>query len=95
MEIEETPLAALQKKPAARGLRDPWAHSEAWRYMGSFTSNITITSVILKGFKWGFAVFVVALGVEYFLASQNEDKKHPSLKRAPCDVFHENKILSL
>lgn len=35
--------------------------------MGGFAGSITFTSVILKGFKWGFAAFVVALGAEYFL----------------------------
>ncbi|GAB1284997.1 NADH dehydrogenase [Apodemus speciosus] len=98
--IEGTPLETVQKKLAARGLRDPWARhiqknipeqelsllkhrlygkgrlNEAWRYMGGFAGNITFTSVILKGFKWGFAAFVVALGAEYFLESQNGDKKH-------------------
>ena len=74
--IEGTPLETVQKKLAARGLRDPWARNEAWRYMGGFAGNITFPSVILKGFKWGFAAFVVALGAEYFLDSQNGDKKH-------------------
>ncbi|XP_028621495.1 NADH dehydrogenase [ubiquinone] 1 beta subcomplex subunit 3 [Grammomys surdaster] len=78
--IEGTPLETVQRKLAARGLRDPWARNEAWRYMGGFAGDITFTSVILKGFKWGFAMFVVALGAEYFLASQNPsqnaDKKH-------------------
>ncbi|XP_032741381.1 NADH dehydrogenase [ubiquinone] 1 beta subcomplex subunit 3-like, partial [Rattus rattus] len=71
---EEMPLEMMQKKLAARGLRDPWTYNEAWRYMGDFASNITCMSVIVKGLKLGFAAFVVALGAEYFLASQNEDK---------------------
>ena len=29
--IEGTPLETVQKKLAARGLRDPWARNEAWR----------------------------------------------------------------
>ncbi|XP_005070665.1 NADH dehydrogenase [ubiquinone] 1 beta subcomplex subunit 3 [Mesocricetus auratus] len=74
--IEGTPLETVQKKLAARGLRDPWARNEAWRYMGGFAENITITNVLLKGFKWGSAAFVVAIGVEYLLTSQNDDKKH-------------------
>ena len=60
--IEGMPLEMVQKNLAARGLRDPWARNEAWRYMGRFAGNITFPSVILKGFKWGFAAFVVALG---------------------------------
>ena len=43
--------------------------------MGGFEGNITYTSVILNRFKWGFAAFVVALGTECFLDSQNNDKK--------------------
>uniref|UniRef100_A0A2K6JQ65 NADH dehydrogenase [ubiquinone] 1 beta subcomplex subunit 3 n=1 Tax=Rhinopithecus bieti TaxID=61621 RepID=A0A2K6JQ65_RHIBE len=60
--IEGTPLEDIQKKLAAKGLRDPWGRNEAWRYMG--------------GFKWGFAAFVVAVGAEYYLNSLNKDKKH-------------------
>jgi NADH dehydrogenase (ubiquinone) 1 beta subcomplex subunit 3 len=44
--------------------------------MGGFAGSITFTSVILKGFKWGFAAFVVALGAEYFLDPWNNGKKH-------------------
>ncbi|KAL1770600.1 NADH dehydrogenase [ubiquinone] 1 beta subcomplex subunit 3 [Sigmodon hispidus] len=75
--IEGTPLETVQKKLAARGLRDPWARNEAWRYMGGYAENVSFMKVLFKGFKWGFAAFVVALGAEYFLASQNnDDKKH-------------------
>ncbi len=74
--IEGTPLETVQKKLAARGLRDPWARNEAWRYMGGFAENVSFMSVLFKGFKWGFAAFVVAVGAEYFLTSQNGDKKH-------------------
>lgn len=73
---EGAPLEMMMKKLAAGRLRDPWACNESWRYMGSFASNATFPSVILKGFKWGFAAFVAALGAEYFLASQNDDKHH-------------------
>ncbi|XP_055472550.1 NADH dehydrogenase [ubiquinone] 1 beta subcomplex subunit 3 [Psammomys obesus] len=74
--IEGTPLELVQKKLATKGLRDPWARNEAWRYMGGFAHDITFMSVVLKGFKWGFAAFVVAAGAEYFLTSQDDDKKH-------------------
>ncbi|KAH0511649.1 NADH dehydrogenase [ubiquinone] 1 beta subcomplex subunit 3 [Microtus ochrogaster] len=73
---EGTPLETVQKKLAARGLRDPWARNEAWRYMGGFAENVSFMNVLFKGFKWGFAAFVVAVGAEYFLASSNGDKKH-------------------
>jgi NADH dehydrogenase (ubiquinone) 1 beta subcomplex subunit 3 len=74
--IEGTPLENVQKKLALRGLKDPWGHNEAWKYMGGFTNNFSFIGLLLKGFKWGFAVFVVAAGAEYYLESQQKDKKH-------------------
>ncbi|XP_002712535.1 NADH dehydrogenase [ubiquinone] 1 beta subcomplex subunit 3 [Oryctolagus cuniculus] len=74
--IEGTPLEIVQEKLAARGLRDPWGRNEAWRYMGGFAHNVSFIGALLKGFKWGFAAFVVAVGAEYYLESQNKDKKH-------------------
>lgn len=50
--------------------------NEAWRYMGGFANNVSFVGALLKGFKWGFAAFVVAVGAEYYLDSQNKDKKH-------------------
>ncbi|KAM9735914.1 NADH dehydrogenase [ubiquinone] 1 beta subcomplex subunit 3 isoform 1-T1 [Dama dama] len=74
--IEGTPLETVQEKLAARGLRDPWGRNEAWRYMGGFANNVSFVGALLKGFKWGFAAFVVAVGAEYYLESQKKDKKH-------------------
>nr|XP_023398237.1 NADH dehydrogenase [ubiquinone] 1 beta subcomplex subunit 3 isoform X2 [Loxodonta africana] len=74
--IEGTPLQTVQEKLAARGLRDPWGRNEAWRYMGEFASNVSFVGALLRGFKWGFAAFVVAVGAEYLLESQNKEKKH-------------------
>lgn len=74
--IEGTPLETVQRKLAARGLRDPWGRNEAWRYMGGFANNVSFVGALLKGFKWGFAAFVVALGAEYYLKSVDKDKKH-------------------
>ncbi|KAI2660408.1 NADH dehydrogenase [ubiquinone] 1 beta subcomplex subunit 3-like protein [Labeo rohita] len=62
---EGTPLEATQQRLARRGLRDPWARNEAWRYTGSFGVPVTFSNVLLRGFKTGFAAFVVALAVEY------------------------------
>jgi NADH dehydrogenase (ubiquinone) 1 beta subcomplex subunit 3 len=44
--------------------------------MGGFTNNFSFIGLLLKGFKWGFAAFVVAAGAEYYLESQQKDKKH-------------------
>ncbi|KAM6990662.1 NADH dehydrogenase [ubiquinone] 1 beta subcomplex subunit 3-like [Tautogolabrus adspersus] len=64
---EGTPLEFTQQRLKARGLTDPWARNEAWRYQGGFARAVTLSDVLLKGFKWGFAAFTVALAVEYTL----------------------------
>ncbi|MBN3295178.1 NDUB3 dehydrogenase, partial [Amia calva] len=66
--VEGTPLEFTQERLARRGLRDPWARNEAWRYMGGFARPVAFKDVFFRGFKWGFAAFVVALGVEYALS---------------------------
>lgn len=35
--------------------------------MGGFAQPVTFGNVLLRGFKWGFAAFAVALAVEYAL----------------------------
>ena len=45
----------------------PICSNEAWRYMGGFAQPVTFGNVLLRGFKWGFAAFAVALAVEYAL----------------------------
>ncbi|XP_048200942.1 NADH dehydrogenase [ubiquinone] 1 beta subcomplex subunit 3 [Perognathus longimembris pacificus] len=71
--IEGTPLEAMQKKLAQQGLRDPWARNEAWRYMGGFANTYSFLGVIFKGFKLGFAAFVIAAGAEYLFESHNNN----------------------
>lgn len=39
--------------------------NEAWRYSGGFARAVTLSEVLLRGFKWGFAAFTVALAIEY------------------------------
>nr|XP_059881963.1 NADH dehydrogenase [ubiquinone] 1 beta subcomplex subunit 3-like [Delphinus delphis] len=82
--IEGTPLETVQEKLAAQGLRDPWGRSEAWRYTGGFANNVSFVGVLLKGFKWGFAALVVAVGAEYYLESW---QKEASLKIIPGSIF--------
>lgn len=41
--------------------------NEAWRFSGGFARSASLSEVLLKGFKWGFAAFAVALAVEYTL----------------------------
>ncbi|KAG2458821.1 NADH dehydrogenase [ubiquinone] 1 beta subcomplex subunit 3 [Polypterus senegalus] len=74
--IEGTPLEFTQERLARRGLRDPWARNEAWRYMGAFSTPVTFKDVFLRGFKWGFAAFVVALGVEYVMFPPKKGGHH-------------------
>ncbi|XP_059823146.1 NADH dehydrogenase [ubiquinone] 1 beta subcomplex subunit 3 [Hypanus sabinus] len=71
-----TPLEQVQERLARRGLRDPWARNEAWRFSGGFNKPITFNNIFFRGFKWGFAAFVVALGVEYALSSPNKNDGH-------------------
>ncbi|XP_063788936.1 NADH dehydrogenase [ubiquinone] 1 beta subcomplex subunit 3 [Pseudophryne corroboree] len=74
--IEGTPLEDVQARLARKGLRDPWLRNEAWRYMGEFSKPVTLSQVLFKGFRWGFAAFVVALGVEYALFPPKKDDGH-------------------
>uniref|UniRef100_A0A6P8QX63 NADH dehydrogenase [ubiquinone] 1 beta subcomplex subunit 3 n=1 Tax=Geotrypetes seraphini TaxID=260995 RepID=A0A6P8QX63_GEOSA len=75
--VEGTPLEAVQERLARRGLRDPWARNEAWRFMGGFAKPVTFTQVIFRGFKGGFAAFLVALGIEYaFFPPKKNDGHH-------------------
>lgn len=50
--------------------------NEAWRYSGGFANNVSFVGALLKGFKWGFAAFMVAARAEYYLESWKIDKKH-------------------
>uniref|UniRef100_A0A2K5K3F4 NADH dehydrogenase [ubiquinone] 1 beta subcomplex subunit 3 n=1 Tax=Colobus angolensis palliatus TaxID=336983 RepID=A0A2K5K3F4_COLAP len=38
--------------------------------------NVSFVGTLLQRLKWEFAAFVVAVGAEYYLESQNKDKKH-------------------
>ncbi|KAM9305866.1 NADH dehydrogenase [ubiquinone] 1 beta subcomplex subunit 3 [Gastrophryne carolinensis] len=74
--VEGTPLEDVQARLARRGLKDPWLRNEAWRYSGAFAKPVTIGQVVFKGFRWGFAAFVVALGVEYAFFPPKKDGGH-------------------
>ncbi|XP_042318035.1 NADH dehydrogenase [ubiquinone] 1 beta subcomplex subunit 3 [Sceloporus undulatus] len=74
--IEGTPLEDIQERLARRGLRDPWLRNEAWRYMGGFAKPVTIMDVLGKGFKWGFAAFVVSLAIEYAFFPPKKDNSN-------------------
>ncbi|XP_019637474.1 PREDICTED: NADH dehydrogenase [ubiquinone] 1 beta subcomplex subunit 3-like [Branchiostoma belcheri] len=60
--IEGTPLEDVQRRLHAKGLHDPWLRNEAWRF--THLPRITFPMIAFRGFKYGFAAFVVALAVE-------------------------------
>uniref|UniRef100_K4FSS4 NADH dehydrogenase [ubiquinone] 1 beta subcomplex subunit 3 n=1 Tax=Callorhinchus milii TaxID=7868 RepID=K4FSS4_CALMI len=71
--VTGTPLEQVQERLRRRGLSDPWARNEAWRFSGKFAQTSSFTNIMFRGFKWGFAAFVVALGVEYVLSPPKKD----------------------
>ncbi|XP_061464017.1 NADH dehydrogenase [ubiquinone] 1 beta subcomplex subunit 3 [Rhineura floridana] len=74
--VEGTPLQEVQERLARRGLKDPWLRNEVWRYKGVFEKPVTVMEVFGKGFKWGFAAFVIALAVEYTFFPPKKDDGH-------------------
>lgn len=73
--VEDAPeLMAVQKALAAQGLKDPWIRNEVWRYnRKEFGSESTRIKMAFRGFKFGFAAFVVtALGTYIY------DRVNPS-----------------
>ncbi|KAK9410860.1 NADH dehydrogenase [Crotalus adamanteus] len=74
--IEGTPLQNVQERLAKLGLKDPWLRNEAWRFSGGFAKPATFLDAMTKGFKWGFAAFVVALAVEYTFFPPEKNKGH-------------------
>lgn len=44
--------------------------------MGGFAKPVTLTEVLTKGLRWGFAAFVVALGIEYALFPPKKNGGH-------------------
>lgn len=60
--VEDVPeLLSTQKALAAQGLRDPWLRNEVWRYnpqeFGTVASRTQ--NLFFRGFKYGFAAFVL------------------------------------
>lgn len=55
-------LVAVEKSLAAQGLKDPWLRNEAWRYHKGFgTRAEMIKMTFFRGFKYGFAAFVLTM----------------------------------
>lgn len=72
--------------------------NEAWRYSGGFAKPITFMGVLSKGFKWGFAAFVVSLAVEYAFFPPKKDEGHhwrlKNLSFFPPLVNYERRVLT-
>uniref|UniRef100_A0A8D0BHB7 Uncharacterized protein n=1 Tax=Salvator merianae TaxID=96440 RepID=A0A8D0BHB7_SALMN len=62
--IKVTPLPGGQEKLAWWSLRDLWLCSEACRYMSRYSNQVIFCVVFGKGFKWGFAAYVVPFKTE-------------------------------
>ncbi|EHB07424.1 NADH dehydrogenase [ubiquinone] 1 beta subcomplex subunit 3, partial [Heterocephalus glaber] len=79
--IKGAPLETVQGKLPVQGLRDPWGSGihavNELEILGGFANNVSsFVGALLKGFRWGFATFVVAVGAEYYLESLHEEKQH-------------------
>lgn len=64
--LEDAPeLVKFQEKLAKKGLKDPWLRNHVWKFNPKYG---TITSrwieMIFRGFRVGFAAFLVTLAVE-------------------------------
>lgn len=62
-------LVAVENALAAKGLKDPWLRNEVWRYDRKIfgTESSRVKALIFRGFKTGFAAFVVTMiGTEIY-----------------------------
>ncbi|XP_012285004.1 NADH dehydrogenase [ubiquinone] 1 beta subcomplex subunit 3 [Orussus abietinus] len=75
--VEDCPkLIKLQERLAKHGLKDPWVRNEVWRYTKDWgTSRSRGFEFFTRGLKFGFAAFLVTIGIEYALGL-NGDKHH-------------------
>ncbi|KAK5648658.1 hypothetical protein RI129_003550, partial [Pyrocoelia pectoralis] len=77
--VEDAPeLLKVQEKLAARGLCDPWLRNEVWRYdrrmWGTQGQRILLT--FSRGFKYGFAAFVVTIIGSKLFGSKDDGHGH-------------------
>ncbi|XP_014289799.1 NADH dehydrogenase [ubiquinone] 1 beta subcomplex subunit 3 [Halyomorpha halys] len=56
----------IQEVLASKGLKDPWLRNEVWRFRESEwgTHRGRFTTFFLRGFKYGFAAFLVTIAIE-------------------------------
>ncbi|CAH1117135.1 unnamed protein product [Phaedon cochleariae] len=63
--VEDVPeLLTTQRALASQGLKDPWLRNEVWRYDPKYwsTEKIMLKKVFFRGFRYGFAAFVLTVG---------------------------------
>lgn len=65
--VEDAPeLMQVKQALARQGLKDPWLRNEVWRYNGQFgTKGARFAKIFTRGLPYGFAAFLVTLGIEY------------------------------
>lgn len=74
--VEDCPqLLAVQKALAEKGLKDPWLRNEVWRFLPENfgTHGQRLRTFLFRGFKFGFAAFLVTIAAE-----KAWEKMHPS-----------------
>ncbi|XP_066253214.1 NADH dehydrogenase [ubiquinone] 1 beta subcomplex subunit 3 [Euwallacea similis] len=71
-------LVEIEKALAARGLKDPWLRNEVWRYSKEFgTERNRVMRTFFRGFKYGFAAFVVTMvGTEIYNRQFPDEHSH-------------------
>lgn len=70
---EDVPqLVKMQKDLAKKGLKDPWARNDAWRFHPGFgTMGSRVVTTLFRGWKLGIPAFLItiaaekAFGIEY------------------------------
>ncbi|XP_014668670.1 PREDICTED: NADH dehydrogenase [ubiquinone] 1 beta subcomplex subunit 3-like [Priapulus caudatus] len=55
-------LAEVEQMLASKGLKDPWLRNEVWRYHPGYgTPKHRFMLTFFRGFKYGFAAFVLTV----------------------------------
>ncbi|XP_054167993.1 NADH dehydrogenase [ubiquinone] 1 beta subcomplex subunit 3-like [Oppia nitens] len=70
-------LLDVQKKLAARGLKDPWLRNEVWRYdpKNWGTKTWRIWGLVAPGLLYGFGLFLVVVVCEETILKDKDDHK--------------------
>jgi len=70
-------LANVQRKLAAKGLKDPWMRNEAWRYAPIWGTKTSRWIAFLgRGIPQGFAAFLLTIAVESLFLKKDDHHGH-------------------